>query len=60
MKRHIVFAIACALCEHPERVCGIHPAVRQFDPAQAPLQAGGLLHPGAERYFRNRVTYSSK
>ena len=56
----VVFAITRALCEHPERVRAIHPAARQFDPAQAPLQAGGPLHPGAERYFRNRVSYASK
>ena len=56
----IVFAITHALCEHPERVRNIHPAARQFDPAQAHLQAGAPLHPRAERYFRNRVAYSSK
>jgi TRAP transporter TAXI family solute receptor len=56
----IVFAITHALCEHPERVRNIHPAARQFDPAQAHLQAGAPLHPGAARYFRNRVAYSSK
>jgi TRAP transporter TAXI family solute receptor len=50
----VIFAITRALCEHPERVRDIHPAARQFDPAQAPLQAGGPLHPGAERYFRSR------
>jgi TRAP transporter TAXI family solute receptor len=51
----VVFTITRALCEHPERVRAIHPAARQFDPAQAHLQAGGPLHPGAERHFRNRV-----
>jgi len=56
----VVFAITRALCEHPERVRDIHPAARQFNPAQASLQAGGPLHPGAERYFRNRDAYSSK
>ena len=56
----VVFAITQALCEHPERVRDIHPAARQFDPAQAPLQAGAPLHPGAERYFRNRGAYASK
>jgi TRAP transporter TAXI family solute receptor len=55
----VVFAITRALCEHPERVRDIHPAARQFDPAQAPLQAGAPLHPGAERYFRNRGAYTS-
>ncbi|HSX82218.1 MAG TPA: TAXI family TRAP transporter solute-binding subunit, partial [Candidatus Saccharimonadia bacterium] len=47
----VVFAITRALCEHPERVRDIHPAATQFDPAPASLQAGGALHPGAERYF---------
>jgi len=56
----VVFAITQALCEHPERVRDIHPAARQFDPARAPLQAGGPLHPGAERYFHNRGAYASK
>ena len=56
----VVLAITRALCAHPERVRAIHPAARQFDPAQAPLQAGGPLHPGAERYFRHRVASASK
>ncbi len=56
----VVFAITRALGEHPERVRDIHPVARQFDPAQAPLQAGSPLHPGGERYFRNRVAYSLK
>jgi TRAP transporter TAXI family solute receptor len=55
----VVFAITRALCEHPERVRNIHPAARQFDPAHAHLQAGAPLHPGAERYFRNRGAYAS-
>jgi uncharacterized protein len=57
---NVVFAITQALCEHPERVRDIHPAARQFDPAQAPLQAGAPLHPGAERYFLNRGAYASQ
>jgi hypothetical protein len=56
----VVFAITRALCEHPERVRDIHPAARQFDPAQAALQAGAPLHPGAARYFRTRGAYASK
>lgn len=48
----VVFAITRALCEHPQRLRAIHPAARQFDPAQAHLHAGGPLHPGAEQYFR--------
>jgi hypothetical protein len=50
----VVFAITRTLCEHPERVRAIHPAARPFDPAQAPLRAGGPLHPGAEGYFRSK------
>jgi TRAP transporter TAXI family solute receptor len=50
----VVFAITRVLCEHQERVRSIHPAARQFDPAQASLPAGAPLHAGAERYFRNR------
>ena len=56
----VVFAITRALCDHPERVRDIHPAARQFDTAQAPLQAGAPLHPGAERYFRSQGAYSSE
>jgi TRAP-type uncharacterized transport system substrate-binding protein len=50
----IILAITRALCEHPERVRDIHPAAVQFDPAQAPLRAGGPLHSGAEQYLRPR------
>jgi len=39
--------------EHAEEVHAIHPAARAFEPARAHLDAGGPLHPGAERYFRD-------
>jgi TRAP transporter TAXI family solute receptor len=48
----VVYAITEVLCDHPERVRAIHPAAATFDPTQAPIQAGGPLHPGAVRYFR--------
>lgn len=50
----IVLAITQTLCEFPERVQAIHPAAGTFVPARAPQQAGGPLHPGAERYYRQR------
>ena len=50
---HVVHAITRAICEHAEEVRAIHPAARAFDPARAHLDAGGPLHPGAERYFRD-------
>jgi len=49
----VVHVITRAICEHAERVRAVHPAARAFDPARAHLDAGGPLHPGAERYFRD-------
>jgi TRAP transporter TAXI family solute receptor len=50
----IAYAITSVICAQPERVRTIHPAAAQFDPRQAPLQPGGPLHPGAERYYREQ------
>jgi TRAP transporter TAXI family solute receptor len=50
----VVYAITSVICEHAERVQQIHPAAHQFNPSLAHLQSQGPLHPGAERYFRQR------
>ena len=50
----VVYAITRAVCEHAERVRRIHPAARDFAAESAHREARGPLHPGAERYFRER------
>jgi len=49
----VVFTLTKAICEKPEviRNWGAHHA--GFDPKTAWKNVGGLLHPGAERYFKS-------
>lgn len=50
----VAFAIVEAICEHPGNVRKIHPSAARFDPSEAPLNPGGPLHAGAERYYRTK------
>ena len=50
----VVFAITSAICDHAERVRGIHEAAGQFNAADACRDPGGPFHPGAAKYFKLR------
>lgn len=51
---NIVYAITKLICENPEiiRAWGVTHA--SFDPKTAWKDVGGALHPGAERYFKEK------
>ena len=50
------YLITKTICENPERMAQAHKAWAQFDPTQAwkPEHNGIPLHPGAERYYREK------
>lgn len=53
----VAYAITKAICENKDKLVAAHPSLKVFDPAKAHLAAknGGIpLHPGAERYYREK------
>jgi TRAP transporter TAXI family solute receptor len=49
-----VYALTKAILENPDRIRGIHQTYAGFDPALAWKDLGGPLHPGAEKYYKDR------
>jgi len=48
----IVYRITKIICENADLVRKIHSGLVDFDPAQAGINLGAPLHPGAERYYK--------
>jgi hypothetical protein len=49
-----VYRVVKVLAENPDRVRKIHDSVKDFDPTTAWKDLGAPLHPGAEKYYRER------
>ena len=49
-----VYKLVKAWSENSDRVRAIHKSVAQWDPRNAWEDAGGPLHPGAEKYFKEK------
>ena len=54
MSPDAAYLITRAINDNPDRVHGIHPSLADYDPASAYLHLGVPLHPGAERYYREK------
>jgi TRAP-type uncharacterized transport system substrate-binding protein len=54
MPDDIAYRIAATINDHADRVRKIHGSLAGYDPAEAHLHLGVPLHPGAERYYRER------
>lgn len=50
----VVYRVVKVLAENPDRLRKIHDSVKDFDPATAWKDLGAPLHPGAEKYYRER------
>lgn len=53
----IAYTITKVICENQKQLAAAHPSLKVFDPAKAALPArnGNIpLHPGAERYYREK------
>ena len=49
-----IYKITKALCENVDTVRAVHKGCRIFDPKKACKDLGGPLHPGAERYYKEK------
>lgn len=51
-----VYQMTKALCENTDKLVNASAALKVFDPAHAwePLKVGAPLHPGAERYYKEK------
>src|SRR5712692_5155131 len=54
MPNDLAYTITKALNDNPDRVRKIHASLADYDPAKAHLYLGVPLHPGAERYYREK------
>ena len=54
MANDLAYTITRALNDNAERVRKIHGSLADYDPAKAYLYLGVPLHPGAERYYREK------
>lgn len=54
MANDLAYTITRTLNDNPDRVRKIHPSLADYDPAKAFLYLGVPLHPGAERYYREK------
>jgi hypothetical protein len=54
MGNDLAYTITKALNENVDRVRKIHGSLSDYDPAKGHLFLGVALHPGAERYYREK------
>jgi len=54
MANDLAYTITKTLNDNPDRVRKIHGSLADYDPAKAYLYLGVPLHPGAERYYREK------
>jgi uncharacterized protein len=54
MSPELAYRITRAINDNPDRVRRIHSSLADYDPASAGLNLGVPLHPGAERYYREK------
>jgi TRAP transporter TAXI family solute receptor len=50
----IVYTITKTICDNLEETKAIHPAFKVFDPSKAWDKIGAPLHPGAEKYYKEK------
>ncbi|HET8576996.1 MAG TPA: TAXI family TRAP transporter solute-binding subunit [Methylomirabilota bacterium] len=54
MANDLAYTITKTLNDNPDRVRKIHGSLADYDPAKGHLYLGVALHPGAERYYREK------
>jgi TRAP transporter TAXI family solute receptor len=54
MPDELAYTLAKTLNDNPDRVRKIHGSLADYEPAQGHLFLGVPLHPGAERYYREK------
>jgi uncharacterized protein len=54
MPDDLAYLITRAINDNADRVRQIHESLADYDPSEAHLRLGVALHPGAERYYREK------
>jgi uncharacterized protein len=54
MKPDVAYLITKTLNDNPDRVHKIHGSLADYDPSKGHMFLGAPLHPGAERYYREK------
>jgi len=54
MADDLAYAIAKTLNDNADRLRRLHASLADYDPSKAWLNLGVALHPGAERYYREK------
>ena len=50
----VVYRVVKVVGENPDRVRKIHDSLKDFDPKVGWKDLGGPLHPGAEKFYREK------
>lgn len=54
MSDDVAYRITKTINDNADRLRKLHASLVDYDPAQGWLHLGAALHPGAERYYRER------
>jgi len=54
LPEEVIYKFTKVLLENPDRIRNIHKTYSVFDPPNAWRNVGGPLHPGAEKYYREK------
>ena len=54
MSDDLAYRIAKTINDNADRVRRLHASLADYDPSRGWLHLGVALHPGAERYYRER------
>jgi hypothetical protein len=54
MSSDLAYLITKVINDNPDRVHRMHPSLAEYDPSSAYQHPGVPLHPGAERYYREK------
>ena len=54
MANDLAYTITKAINDNVDRVRKIHASMADYDPSKGHLHLGVALHPGAERYYREK------
>jgi TRAP-type uncharacterized transport system substrate-binding protein len=54
MKPDLAYTITKTINDNPDRVHKIHGSLADYDPSKGHMFLGAPLHPGAERYYKEK------
>jgi hypothetical protein len=54
LSNDVVYRVVKVIGDNPDRVRKIHDSLKNFDPTNGWKDLGAPLHPGAEKYYREK------